>query len=149
MKKILVLPFVMLVSLVFAQENNPNANVVGPKIQFEEKSHDFGEITEGTYATFVFNFTNVGDKPLLLKDVRPSCGCTASEWTREPVMPGEKGMIKAVFNSNGYGGREFFKSITVTFNANENNTEVIFFKGKVKPKPAEPETPQSPVRIDK
>jgi hypothetical protein len=36
------------------------------------------EITEGTYATFVFNFTNVGDKPLLLKDVRPSCGCTAS-----------------------------------------------------------------------
>jgi hypothetical protein len=32
----------MLVSLVFAQENNPNANVVGPKIQFEEKSHDFG-----------------------------------------------------------------------------------------------------------
>lgn len=146
MKKMIVIGLILTINVLYAQNNQ--TNVIGPKIQFEEKSFDFGEIVEGTYATHIFYFTNVGDKPLLLKEVRPSCGCTASEWTREPVMPGEKGMIKAVFNSNGYGGREFFKSITVTFNANENNTEVIFFKGKVKVKPAEPELPQSPVRIN-
>jgi len=147
MKKFFLLFFILSVLMLQAQENLPTTNVIGPKIKFDENSFDFGEIIEGTYATHVFNFTNVGDKPLLLKEVKPACGCTASDWTREPIMPGQKGMVKAVFNSSGYGGREFFKSVTVTYNAQESNTEVLFFKGKVKPKPVEPEVPQSPVRI--
>jgi len=128
---------------------NENNNVVGPKIKFEETSFDFGEIEEGTYAKHVFTFTNTGDKPLLLKEVKPACGCTASEWTREPVMPGENGSVTAVFNSRGYGGRTFHKSITVTTNMNQNGQTILFFKGSVIKKvtvPVEEET--SPVRIE-
>jgi len=148
MKKIFTLFFIFAIFKLSAQDNLPAPNVVGPKIKFDETSFDFGEIIEGSYATHVFSFTNVGDKPLLLKEVKPACGCTASDWTREPIMPGQKGMVKAVFNSSGFAGRDFFKSITITYNANENNQEVIFFKGKVKAKPVQPEVPQSPVRIE-
>jgi len=148
MKKLIPLFFSFAFLKLSAQDNLPATNVVGPKIKFEETSFDFGEIMEGSYATHIFYFTNVGDKPLLLKEVKPACGCTASDWTREPIMPGQKGMVKAVFNSAGFAGRDFFKSITIIYNANEKNTEILFFKGKVKAKPAQPEVPQSPVRIE-
>ena len=152
MKKVLPL---ILTFLVFAavqgfaqQPDDQKSNVVGPKIKFEETTFDFGEIEEGTYAKHVFTFTNIGDKPLLLKEVKPACGCTASDWTREPVMPGETGNVTAVFNSHGYGGRTFHKSVTVTTNMNENGQVILFFKGSVIKKVTAPAEEESPVRIE-
>ncbi|MBT4338370.1 MAG: DUF1573 domain-containing protein [Bacteroidetes bacterium] len=152
MKKVLTLVFALTIitaSSSFAQLPD-NEVAGGPKINFEETSFDFGEIEEGSYAKHIFEFKNIGDKPLLLKEVKPACGCTASEWTREPILPGEKGSVTAVFNSRGYGGRSFHKSISVTTNMGTNAQKVLFFKGNVIKKVTEPvEQPvQSPVRIE-
>ena len=149
MKTYISLILITLISFgLYAQQNTEKANVVGPKIKFEETTHDFGDVEEGQYAKHTFTFTNEGDRPLLLKDVKPTCGCTASEWTKEPVMPGQSGIVTAVFNSRGYAGRTFFKSISVVTNMSENAQVILFIKGKVNAKaPAEPLKEQSPVRI--
>jgi hypothetical protein len=52
---------------------------------------DYGTVKANSDGNRVFTFTNTGDKPLILSNVQPGCGCTASEWTKEPIIPGKSG----------------------------------------------------------
>jgi len=117
------------------------------EISFDNTNHDFGEVTEGDIATYEFTFTNTGSEPLVLSNVRASCGCTTPFWTRDPVLPGKRGSIKASYNSKGRPG-VFNKSITVTSNA-ATGRAVLFLKGSVIPggnnQPTEAEIAQSPI----
>ena len=63
----------------FANAQEVEEPMTGPKISFAEKSFDFGEITQGEKVEHVFEFENVGNEPLILSDVRTTCGCTAPE----------------------------------------------------------------------
>lgn len=106
--------------------------VQGPGIVFASQSYDFGKIKEedGSVTT-TFEFTNNGSEPLILSEVRASCGCTTPDWTKEPVAPGAKGFVKATYNTKGRPGM-FEKSITVKSNAAENGgTVVLTIKGEV------------------
>ncbi len=76
----------------------------GGKITFDKTIHDFGDIQEGTIATYTFEFKNEGRRPLRLVNVRASCGCTTPEYSKEPVAPGETGFIKVAYDSNGRPG---------------------------------------------
>ncbi|MBR9860520.1 DUF1573 domain-containing protein [bacterium] len=113
------------------------------KIEFEKKTHDFGEFEEGIQATTVFKFKNTGNAPLVLNAVTPSCGCTSPSWTKEPVAPGEEGEIKVVYNSKGRPG-QFTKTITVKHNG-EGGTVFLNIRGVVKKAEVAPEpTVKSP-----
>ena len=68
-----------------------------PKIKFVEESHDFGNIKEGTQATYEFKFTNTGNAPLILESVQASCGCTTPEWSKDPIAAGQSGKVIATF----------------------------------------------------
>lgn len=106
-------------------------------ITFEKTEHDFGKINEADgRVTTVFEFKNEGMEPLILSNVRASCGCTTPKWTKEPIEPGQNGQITVTYNPNGRPGR-FQKTITVTSNATEA-TKRLFIKGEVIPKPAKP-----------
>src|SRR5437870_282846 len=85
-------------------------------LKFEKETHEFGTIAEGVQATYEFKFKNTGNQPVVISNVQPSCGCTTPDWTKEPILPGKSGMVKAVYNSTGRPGA-FHKSITVTSNA--------------------------------
>ncbi|MDQ4141177.1 MAG: DUF1573 domain-containing protein [Bacteroidota bacterium] len=98
-------------------------------IKFEKETHDFGTVAEGVQATYEFKFKNTGNQPVVISNVQPSCGCTTPDWTKEPILPGKSGMVKAVYNSAGRPGA-FHKSITVTSNAS-NPTQALFIKGTV------------------
>ena len=98
-----------------------------PTIDFKEATHDFGEINEGIIASYEFVFTNNGNQPLVLTAVKASCGCTTPSWTKDPILPGKSGHIKASYNSQNRPGG-FHKSITVTSNAVEAS-KVVFIKG--------------------
>lgn len=112
MKKVLILILgIITASSVIAQESKGI-------FKFEKEMHAFGEVVEGDKAEHVFKFENVGTAPIVLTNVRASCGCTTPQWSREPVQPGEFGLIKAVYNSKGRPGN-FTKSITITSNASE------------------------------
>ncbi|MGB3618462.1 MAG: DUF1573 domain-containing protein [Catalinimonas sp.] len=106
------------------------------QIQFEEKSHDFGDIKQGEVVTYTFNFENVGKAPLVLSNVQTTCGCTATDWPRDPIMPGAKSSITARFNSTGKMGRQN-KVITVISNAGNSPERVSIVTNVLKPAPAE------------
>lgn len=108
-----------------------------PVITFEKTEHDFGKINEadGRVST-VFTFKNEGMAPLVLSNVRASCGCTTPTWTREPIEPGQTGSITVTYNPNGRPGR-FQKTVTITSNASEA-TKKVYIKGEVIPKQAKP-----------
>src|SRR5688572_6608508 len=86
------------------------------EIKFEKETHDFGSVSEGTNAVHEFRFKNTGNQPVIISHVQASCGCTTPEWTKDPVMPGKTGIIKAAYSSAGRPGA-FNKTITVTSNA--------------------------------
>ncbi|MCC9167944.1 DUF1573 domain-containing protein [Pontibacter harenae] len=108
-----------------------NANAQG-ELKFEKTMHDFGTIAEGVQATYEFKVENVGNQPVVIAHVQPSCGCTTPDWTKDPILPGKTGIIKAVYNSTGRPG-PFHKAITVTSNAATPNT-TLYIKGAVGPK---------------
>lgn len=99
------------------------------QISFMEESFDFGNVVEGSEAVHEFKFKNTGNAPIILSNVRASCGCTTPAWTREPVAPGQMGSIKASYNSKGRPG-VFSKTITVTSNAAESS-KTLMIKGMV------------------
>ena len=114
MKSLVTLIFgVFVVFYAFAQEE---AKVDGPVITFEEKSHDFGDITQGEKVEHIFQFENTGTSPLIITNVQTTCGCTATEWPREPIPPGETGKIKVNYDSTGRFGRQN-KIVSIVSNA--------------------------------
>lgn len=107
---------------------------VGPttSIKFESKKFQFGEITSGDKVTTTYKFTNTGNEPLLISDVKTSCGCTASDYPREPIAPGESGEIEAVFDSSGKSGAQT-KNVTVMTNT-DPSSNVLILEGNVSKK---------------
>jgi len=104
-----------------------------PRLNFPILRHDYGVLKEEAgKQEVVFNFTNTGDSVLVLTRVQPSCGCTASDYTKSPVPPGGKGYVTAVFDPRGFNGR-FAKSISVYSNAKPAVT-VLIIEGQVAPR---------------
>jgi hypothetical protein len=111
-----------------------NAQKAEAKIHFEKVMHDFGSFKEEDGSvSYSFEFENNGWAPLLILKVQSSCGCTTPEWTREPVLPGKKGMVTAIYDPRGRPGK-FGKSITVFTNAS-NKISRLLISGNVSPKP--------------
>lgn len=129
MKKSITLLLAILVcipTLIFAQEAKS-------RIAFEKLQHNFGTFKEELGVQSVaFNFKNDGKVPLILNNVQASCGCTTPEWTREPVAPGAKGIIKVSYDPRNRPG-VFNKTIRVSSNA-ENADVVLTILGEVTPR---------------
>ncbi|MEM6348768.1 MAG: DUF1573 domain-containing protein [Bacteroidota bacterium] len=104
-------------------------------VEWFETQHDFGSITQGETVSHTFRFKNNGTEPLKLTRVKPSCGCTTPEWSREEIAPGEEGFIEVKFNSTGKSGVQS-KAVTVTGNF-EGTNQILRFRGEIK-KPAAP-----------
>ena len=110
------------------------AQTVEPKISFEKDLHDFGKFAEADgKVTYKFAFVNTGGGDLIIQNVTASCGCTAPEWTREPIAPGGKGYVAATYNPAGRPG-PFRKYITVVSNSNPGSVRLTI-SGEVTPKP--------------
>lgn len=84
-------------------------------VQLIDSVYNFGTITSGEKVNYSFRFKNTGSKALIITEAHASCGCTIPEKPEKPIMPGEIGMIKVVFNSQGKQGHQE-KAIIVTSN---------------------------------
>jgi hypothetical protein len=129
MKKILMICMVVLGFAFKASAQTENM----PDFKFNEEKHDFGKIPQGTPVTTVFTFTNIGKDPLILTEVRPTCGCTIADYTKNPVKAGETGTIKITYNAAV--AMPFNKVIVVTSNA-KTPTKNLNIVGEVVAKPA-------------
>jgi hypothetical protein len=127
MKKLLIIALLAgFATTGFAQqEAKPTALAA---FTWDSSNHDFGKIKQGTPVTHEFKFTNTGKAPLIITNVKASCGCTTPSWTKEEVQPGGQGFIKATYNAAAMGA--FNKTITVTANV-EGNFVQLSIKGEV------------------
>jgi len=124
MKK-LILSLTLVVSFMFTGAQS---------IDFESKVIDYGLIEHNSDGNREYKFTNNGDKPLIIKAAKGSCGCTvpnykkadgSSEWN-----PGESGVIKVKYATNRIG--KFTKTITLTTNTPDKKPVILTIKGEVK-----------------
>jgi hypothetical protein len=105
----------------FAQPVNGKERT-GPRISFSETEFDFGTVSAGEEAVHYFVFSNTGDAPLAIVNVRASCGCMASEWTKKPVNAGGRDSLRIEYNTRIKGS--FNKTIAVQSNAENGNIEL-------------------------
>ena len=107
--------------------------IVFPSISFDKTLHDFGEIQNGTPVETVFSYTNSGRSPLVVTDIKSTCGCTVPQgWSKEPLMPGESSQFSVKFN--GKGANKVSKTITLTTNT-EKGREQVRISAFIKPDP--------------
>lgn len=104
------------------------ATITAQEFKFEEETIDYGKIEKGTNGKRTFVFTNVGDAPITIQQVKSSCGCTIPKKPKKPIMPGDKGEIEVSYDTNRLGG--FSKTITIYSNA-KNKQKAIKIKGFV------------------
>lgn len=98
-------------------------------ISFDKTTIEYGNVKVGSEGHRIFTFKNTGNKPLILSNVKASCGCTVPEWDKDPILPGKTGKIKVGYNTNIKGS--FSKSIDVYSNDPKKGRTVLFIKGNV------------------
>ena len=123
MKKILIL-FIAFFSLmsVHSQENKP-------EISFEKTVIDYGTVNKGDNGVREFVFKNTGNAPLIISNVKSTCGCTIPKKPEKPILPGESEKIQVKYDTKRVGFIR--KSITVTSNAASSPTTILKIKGQV------------------
>ena len=111
MKKIILsLTALTLSTVLFAQ---PAAKTVADVAKFTAEAIDLGKIKVGNPIPAVFTVTNISKDPLIIEQANPTCGCTISNYTKEPIAPGKTGTINATYNAAGVS--HFDKTLTVKF----------------------------------
>lgn len=117
-------------------------------IQFTSQDVNFGEIKMGEKIDVKFPFKNIGNKPLYIIAVNPSCGCTVADYTKGAILPGKEGVIVAAFDSNKSHPGQVSKGITVTANTKQHLYALSFhgnITGEASSKPSAPaSTPITP-----
>ena len=73
-------------------------------VAISEDTFDFGVIKKGDVKSHTYEITNTGTNPLIISEVKPGCGCTVPEFTKEPILPGKKGEITLKFSSENFDG---------------------------------------------
>ena len=97
--------------------------IVFPTITFDKTEHDFGQIMNGTPVETVFSYTNSGKSPLVVTEIKSTCGCTVPQgWSKEPLMPGASSQFSVKFN--GKGANKISKTITLTTNSEKGKEQV-------------------------
>ena len=88
----------------------------------------FGDIPKGIPATYEFTFTNNTKETILITSVKPACGCTAANYTKTPIKPGDTVFVEAKYDARAAGA--FNKSIGVQFGEDFQQVS-LSIKGKV------------------
>lgn len=111
-------------SFVSKVKTEPTAST----IVWKAESIDVGEIPQGTPKAIVYEFKNTGKATVVITNVQGSCGCTATDYTKEPILPGKSAKVTATYNAANKGG--FTKTVTVTTSA-EATPKILTLKGTV------------------
>ncbi len=122
MRKLIAIVVFVLAGFATTQAQN------SAKFEFESETIDYGIIKKGSDGVRVFKFKNVGDEPLIVEDVKSSCGCTIPKKPEKAIMPGETGEIEVKYDTKNTG--HIRKTITVYSNA-EEPIKALKIKGQI------------------
>ncbi len=125
MKKIVTICAVLVAfigSTASAQQNSK------AEFKFDKETHDFGKIAQNEPVSYEFSFTNVGTEPIIITEVKPSCGCSVAEFTKTPVKPGDTGKVKVTYDAKVK--QPFTKNFTIRSNT-KTPVKTLYIKGEV------------------
>ncbi len=106
------------------------ATQIQSQLKWEKDTHEFGTIEQGKPVSYEFTFTNTTNKDVTLTNVKASCGCTATNYTKTAIKPGERGTVTATYNAAAGGA--FHKTVTVMTSEENSAPKIITIKGTVK-----------------
>lgn len=146
MKKII--PVLLLLTLVVAcqsKDQKPSGALTPDQIAQAQKDSanfttiswpdstvkDLGKVKQGEIVEVSFRFKNTGTKNLVFSNVSASCGCTIPEKPQQAFAPGEEGVIKAKFDSNGRPLGIATKQVYVEANTSPSNSSVLTFQVEI------------------
>lgn len=96
------------------------------EIKFDTLRHNFGKFSkDDPIVKCTFRFKNTGTAPLVIHQAFASCGCTVPTFTKEPIKPGETGVIDVTYNGTDKFPGHFQKTVTVRSNAISEVTRLI------------------------
>lgn len=101
------------------------------KITFVDTLYDFGTITDGDKVEREFTFYNSGESPLIILDAKSTCGCTVPTWSKDPILPGDSGSLKVIFDSKFKGGLDIHKKVKVSANTWPAKINMVHLTGNV------------------
>lgn len=113
---------------VLPTDNSPVVRVLADAIKWKSESIEVGNIPQGKPKVIRFEFTNTSNKPIVIENVAPSCGCTTADYTKTPILPGKKGFVEASYNAATAG--PFMKTVNVT-TSDSKTPKTLTFKGTV------------------
>lgn len=118
MKHILLIAFTLtLAHIVTAQKKSEDI------AKFNSETVDMGKLKVNNPVTATFTVTNIGKEDLVIENVTPGCGCTKSDFTKEPIKPGKTGTITATYNAAAVG--KFSKTVSVKFLGVEQQKNLV------------------------
>ncbi len=115
----------MLALLAFGCETKNEVEVGFKTTMKLQSTYDAGKVAVGEVINAKFEGENTGEGALILSEVRGTCGCTVADWTKDPIPPGEKGVIKAQVNTSGFSLGPIKKTITVSSNTTPSSTTIM------------------------
>lgn len=122
MKKYILLLFLLSITAISFGQNSK------PEFKFVKELINYGKVDQNSNGKRIFEFTNIGKSPLIIKDIKTSCDCAVPKKPKRPIMPGEKAQITVSFDTSKLGG--FSKQITIFSNA-KNSIKRLRIKGFV------------------
>ncbi|MBR5254013.1 MAG: DUF1573 domain-containing protein [Bacteroidales bacterium] len=129
LKKALQIIVILIASIDSVTLMSQTDRIDGPIAVFDIVSHDFGNVLQGKESEAVFKLTNKGDTPLIIEDIKVSCGCTLVEWTKDPILPEQTSEIIVKYNTKIIGAIK--RSIVVNTNDRENDRILLMLTGNV------------------
>jgi len=115
-------------TVISKEEITPVKTTESGSVVWKSETIDVGQIPQGTPKLIEFQFKNTSTKAVIITNVKPACGCTAADYTKEYIAPGKTVYVKATYNAAAVGA--FTKTVTVTTSA-DVNPKVLTFKGNV------------------
>lgn len=119
MKKILTTILCIAAASTFAQA----------KIKFDDAKKNFGFVKKGEKVVLAYDFTNTGNQPLIISEAKAECSCTTIKWPKDPIAPGQKGVVEVTFDTAPARDRQD-RTVEVFSNAS-SSPDKIRFKGVV------------------
>ena len=90
---------------------NPQADLIAKakqspltNVALSQKHYDFKDVKKGEVVEHQYEITNTGTNPLIISEVKPGCGCTAPNYTKDPILPGKSGFVTLKFDSSSFEG---------------------------------------------
>ncbi|GJM34024.1 MAG: hypothetical protein DHS20C18_30250 [Saprospiraceae bacterium] len=93
-----------------------------------EETHDFGDILHHQMVSYQFEFKNTSGVPLVIDNVRTSCGCTVADWGVDPILPDSTGQIGIEYDARDLG---YFRKWIKVYFSGQRKAEKRYIEGFV------------------